>query len=123
MQTNNDQNNPIFNKFFKFKEGSLLKPYISKITHKEKLFYTLGEILAIIENVIREEQMYDYRNPSVILCTTELEQALDRKALQSARWYTEQVRGSVLGICTDQSTFLLAYQASNQSRSVPSKRR
>ena len=46
MQTNKDQDNPIFNKFFKFKVGSLLKPYISKITHKEKLFYTLGEISA-----------------------------------------------------------------------------
>ena len=84
MQTNNDQNNQILNKFFKFKEGSSLKSYISKIRHKEKLFYTLGEILAIIKNVIREERMFDYRNPSVILCTTELEQALDRKALHVA---------------------------------------
>ena len=81
MQTNNDQNVQLLNKVFKFKEGASLKSYISKITHTEKLFYTLGEILAIIKRVIREEKMFDYRNPSVILCSKELEHALNRKAL------------------------------------------
>ena len=103
MQTNNDQVNPIFNKFFKFKAGSLLKPYISKITHKEKLFYTLDEILAIIENVIKEEQMYDYRNPSVILCSTELEQALNQKALHVA-----EVRNVILDQIEEENSLTIS---------------
>ena len=91
MQSNNGQTVQLLNKVFKFKEGASLKFYISKITNTEKLFYTLGEILTIIKRVISEEKMFDDRNPSVILCSKELEHALNRKAL-----HVTEVRGLVM---------------------------
>ena len=42
---------------------------------------TLGEIIAILKTIIGQEKLYDDRNPAVIICSPELELALDCKAL------------------------------------------
>ena len=34
-----------------------------------------------LKDVVINEKLFDPRNPSVILCSSELEEALDRKAL------------------------------------------
>ena len=64
-----------------FKKGSSLKTYMDEKTRIIKRFYMIGEILAILKAVISEEKMYDVRNPSIVLCSPELELVLDRKAL------------------------------------------
>ena len=64
-----------------FEEGSTLKAYIEGKSHISKTFYVIGEVLAILKTVISEEKMYNERNPSIVLCSQELEEVLDRKAL------------------------------------------
>ena len=46
-----------------------------------KAFFILSKIIAILKTIIGQEKMYDDRNPTVILCSPELELALDCKAL------------------------------------------
>ena len=64
-----------------FEEGSTLKAYIEKKSLISKTFYVIGEVLAILKTVIIKEKMYDEGNPYIVLCSQELEEALDRKAL------------------------------------------
>ena len=75
------QNVQLLNKIFKFKEGAPLQNFIQKVTNTVKSFYTLREILTIIKTVIGEERLFDGRNPSIVLCSKELEQALNQRAL------------------------------------------
>jgi len=49
--------------------------------HKEKEHWALAEILTELKEVIKAKQMFDYNNPSIIMCDVELEAALDMKAL------------------------------------------
>ena len=103
--TPNVQNAQLLNTVFKFKRGAPLKIYLSKITSTERTYYTLREILTIIKKVIGEEKMFDERNPSVILCSEELEQALDQKALHVTEVrdlvmnQIEKVLDAPLGMC------------------------
>ena len=53
-----------------FKKGSTLKAYIDGKTNIIKRFYMI---------VISDEKMYDVRNPSIVLCSPELELVLDRR--------------------------------------------
>ena len=76
-----NQNVQLLNKIFKFKEGAPLQNFIQKVTNTVKSFYTLREILTIIKTVIGEERLFDGRNPSIVLCSKELEQALNQRAL------------------------------------------
>ena len=64
-----------------FKTDSELKRYIQVKTWLTKAFFTLGEIIAIVKIIIGQEKMYEDRNPAVIICSPELELALDCKAL------------------------------------------
>ena len=66
---------------YKFEATSKLKRYITTKTGIEQTIYTLREILTILKDIIREEGMYDHMNPSVILCSEELEDAIDMRAL------------------------------------------
>ena len=80
----------LLNTVYKFKEGAPLEAYLARIMNIKPL-YTLAEILTIIKIVIAEGKMFDERNPSVILCSGELERALDQKAL-----HVREVRETVL---------------------------
>ena len=84
-------NKDLLNSLFKFKPLSKLKQFIAERTKVRKTYYTLAEILTILKNVIRSERMFDSRNPSVILCSPELERALNMKAL-----HVTEIRGLVL---------------------------
>jgi len=64
-------------------------------TGVEKTYYTLAEILTILKDVIRGEQQFDENNPSVILCSRDLEEALNMKAL-----HVTEIRDLVLNHIT-----------------------
>ena len=74
----------LLNNIYKFRVGSPLKKYMNKVVAGEgweKTYYTFGKILTTLKRVIAEENMVDIHNPSIILCSEELEKALDQKAL------------------------------------------
>ena len=73
------------NTICKFKDGSPLKSFINKhagiVEDWEKTYYTVGEILTFLKQIIAGERMFDPKNPSIVLCSIPLEKALDQKAL------------------------------------------
>ena len=77
-----------------FKEGSTLKGYIERRTLVPKTFYTIGEALALLMKVIATEGMYDKGNPHMVLCSPELEEILNRKALLSTQ-LTDRIMSQV----------------------------
>ena len=77
-----------------FKEGSTLKGYIERRTLVPKTFYTIGEALALLMKVIAREEMYDKGNPYIVLCSPELEEILNRKALHTSQ-LTDRVMSQV----------------------------
>ena len=50
----------------------------------DKIHYTLKEILTAGKNIIKHERMFDAGNPSVILCSSEFEEAIDRKGFHAS---------------------------------------
>ena len=66
---------------FKFKKDAPLQQFIHNITKVQKNNYSLAEILTILKDVISQEKMFDERNPSVIICSNQLETALNQRAL------------------------------------------
>ena len=79
--THVELNQNLLNTLFKFNPLSKLKGFLIDKTGVEKTFYSLAEILTILKNIIRGEGMFDHANPSVIICSPELERALNMKAL------------------------------------------
>ena len=77
-----------------FKEGSTLKGYIERRTLVPKSFYTIGEALALLMKVIATEGMYDKGNPSIVICSPELEEILNRKALHTSQ-LTDRIMSQV----------------------------
>ena len=71
----------LLNTLFKFAPHSKLKSYLTNKTRVDKTYYTLGELLTILKDIIRGEGQFDRDNPSMILCSSELEEALNMKAL------------------------------------------
>ena len=84
-----------------FKTGSKILKYISQKTQLSKtimndftlnqvifqqtglfiLFIFSGQILTILKDIIMREEMFDPLNPSMILCSEELEEAINMKAI------------------------------------------
>ena len=75
----NVQTTQLLNTHFEFKVGALLKSCISEITGLEKTFFALEEILTKIKEIVGNKELLDDQDPSVILCSEELEGVLDRK--------------------------------------------
>jgi hypothetical protein len=67
-----------------FKEGSTLSLYMPQKPGTEQFVYTLEQLLRSIKNNILEEGLYDASNPSIVMCSAELEEVLDRIALHVA---------------------------------------
>ncbi len=59
----------------------LLKKYILKKTPYNRESYTLAKILTILKVIICDAEMFDMRNPAIILCDKDLESALNMRAL------------------------------------------
>jgi len=88
-------NKNLLNTLFKFQPLSKLKRFLISKTGVEKTYYSLAEILTILKDVIRGEGMFDEANPSVILCSKDLEEALNMRAL-----HVTEIRDLVLSHIT-----------------------
>ena len=88
-------NKNLLNTLFKFNPLSKLKCFLVSKTGVEKTYYSLAEILTILKNIIKGEGMFDHTNPSVIICSPELERALNMKAL-----HVTEIRNLVLSQIT-----------------------
>ena len=64
-------------------------------TGVERSYYTLIEIFIILKKIIREEKLFDQTNPSIVMCSPELEEAINVKAL-----HVTQIRNYVLSQLT-----------------------
>ena len=69
---------------FKFKDASKLCKFIEKKGGISKPLFTLAEIITIIKETVMREGLYDERNPPLIMCSEELESAINMKALHSS---------------------------------------
>ena len=81
----------LLNSWFEILPTSKLKEFIEAKTGTEKSHFTLAEILIIIKDVVSREKLSDPSNPAVIICSRELEEALDVKAI-----HVTQVRAQTL---------------------------
>jgi len=101
-----EQHKSLLNKLFKFKPDSKLHEYVIKRGNTNKRFFTLAEILSTLRDAIRGEGLYDEKNPSIIICSSDLERALDMKAL-----HVTEIRDLVLShmIRIEDEAFLSRY--------------
>jgi len=67
--------------YYTFKVGSPLKDYILRKTHTLREGYMLIELIFILKRIIKDELMYDIRNPDVAIFDRDLEKALNMRAL------------------------------------------
>jgi len=61
--------------------GNELMDLLNSKRPSTRKFYTLAEILTILKEIIRDEEMFDMRNPAIILCDKNLEMALNMQAM------------------------------------------
>jgi hypothetical protein len=94
----------LLNTLFVFKPGSYLKTFLTDKTNVYKTYYSLAEILTILKEVVRGEGLFDPNNPSIILCSTELERALNMKAL-----HVTQIRDQLMDHITEVPNMLLEH--------------
>ena len=74
----------LLNTIYQFNPRSRLEGFLIQKTKSRKTHYSLREILMDLKIIIREEKMFDESNPSIIICSTELERALGVRALHVA---------------------------------------
>jgi len=112
-----EQHKSLLNQLFKFKPASKLHEYVIKRGNTNKKYFTLAEILSILRDAIRGEGLYDENNPSIIICSSDLEHALDMKAL-----HVTEIRDLVLSHMTkiEDEAFLSRYfsQTTNSINNV-----
>ena len=65
----------------KFKRDSTLEQFLLQKTGDENKTFTFMQILIVLKNIMKSEELYDPRNPSIIFCSEELEKIFDCKAL------------------------------------------
>lgn len=73
-------NKNLLNTFFEFNPLSELRKLLINKTGVEKNYYSLYEILTILKNIIKREELFDHTNPAIVICSKELEKALNCKA-------------------------------------------
>ena len=76
-----ERNRSLLWSLFKFKPNSKLHSFITGKGGNGINLFTLAHILTILKDVIRGEGLYDEKNPSIIMCSPDLEAALNMKAL------------------------------------------
>ena len=65
----------------KWKQNSKLEQYLSLKCGEKDHSFTYVKVLKTLKDVIISEKLFDPKNPGIILCDDNLEQALDQKAL------------------------------------------
>ena len=71
----------VLNAIFELDPNSKLKDFIEKRITFMKMSWTLAEILVIIRNAIRDEELHDGQNPPIVFCSPELEAVLGKQIL------------------------------------------
>ena len=79
------------NTIYQFNPRSRLKRFLARRTGSRRDYYSLHEVLMSLQQIIRKERMFDHSNPAIIICSSELERALDMKAL-----HVSEIRDLVL---------------------------
>ena len=74
-----------------FKVKPKLNTFLYNKTGVERSFYTLIEIFHILKKIMRKENLFDQTNFSIVMCSPELEEAINVKAL-----HVTQIRDYVL---------------------------
>lgn len=74
-------NRKLLTNYYTFKPSAPLKTFLQQKLTVVRNFYTLRELLLILNRIIRDEMMYDQQNPCIILCSPLLEKTLNMKAL------------------------------------------
>merc|ERR1712223_86125 len=68
-----------------FLENDVLHEYLARrapnLVRLEERSYTLYDVLLALREIVTREKLFDVGNPTVIICSSELEHALDMKAL------------------------------------------
>ena len=72
---------------FKLHPLSKLKNYMVSKTGLDKNHYSLQELLTVLKDIIRTEGMVDASNPTVTICSQDLEEALNVRTL-----YVNEIR-------------------------------
>ena len=86
-------NNKLLSTTFLFKEGSKLRIFlVEKGGIDDKKYYTLAEIMLGLKSIIRQETLFDLNNPKIILCSPQLEESLDRKAIHVSQFRNEVLK-------------------------------
>lgn len=104
-------NTILLNTIYQFNSRSKLKRFLVRKTGSEKAYYSLHEILTNLRQIIRKEKMFDQNNPSIIICSTDLERALDMKA-----FHVTEIRDLVLSQITKAADQTLGKEFIQQSR-------
>lgn len=101
-----DQNRSLLNSLFKFKPSSELCLFLTSKTGVKKTIYSLEEILTLLKNIIHQERLFDARNPSLIMCSEELEKTLNVRHL-----HVSEIRNCVLKhlVKIDNEAFISRY--------------
>lgn len=125
MSETREVNQNILHSHYAFKADSPLRGYIKKKRHLLRWFYTLAEVLTILKEIIRDEEMFDMRNPAIILCDQDLEKALGMKALHVTQ-IREQVYKQLTVIPSEYKEEILQLKEispiANQPLSTPNTR-
>ena len=74
-------NQDVLSTLVKFNPSSKLKEFLVTKTGVEKIYYSLMEVLTLLKEIIRGEGLFDPANPSIILCSPDLEDALNVRAV------------------------------------------
>ena len=80
---------------FKLNPLSRLKSYMVSKTGVEKTHYSLLELLTVLKDIIRGEGMLDSSNPTVIICSQDLEEVLNMRTL-----YVTDIRDLIWSLLT-----------------------
>jgi len=97
--------------YYEFKASSTLKAYLSKRDPDCHYPRILEDILRGICIILEEEGQFDKRNPSIIICNPDLEQALNMKAL-----HVSELEPIVVSHLIKQSPFQQRFIDSIQTR-------
>ena len=87
-------NYKLLNTVFLFKEGSKLRTFLlnKEAIDEDKKYLTLAVIMLALKKIIKDERLYDENNTAIILCSQELENAINRKAMHSSEVRNEVVK-------------------------------
>ena len=73
----------LLSEIFIFKPNCKLKRFIEKYTNTEIHSFTMMNMINKLNYITKTQNMHDINNPSIIICTPEMEEALNVKGLHS----------------------------------------